>query len=231
MLEGWEMVYNARRDQASQTYFNEQEELIIENNPEIRQAYDYTVQLIQDGVVASYGAWTPEWGAAMNNGDFAVLLSPAWMKGVIMSNAPDAAGKWAIADMPEGAGNWGGSFLTIPKQSKNAEEAYKFIAWLTLPENQLRSFKEYGLFPAIPELYVKEEFVNEVVDPDYFVGNVTNEVYTRAAERVVPKYLGIYFSTVQDEILDALRNVLLNQSDSDREWKEAIDRVKSQLGR
>ena len=38
---------------------------------------------------------------------------------------PTPKGKWDIAAIPGGGGNWGGSFLTIPKQGKNVDEAYK----------------------------------------------------------------------------------------------------------
>ncbi|PAE14366.1 hypothetical protein CHH91_19975, partial [Virgibacillus sp. 7505] len=63
----------------------------------------------------------------MDTGDYATLLGPAWMIAVIQGNAPNAAGNWSIADMPEGAGNWGGSFVTIPTETDHPEEAYDFV--------------------------------------------------------------------------------------------------------
>ena len=75
------------------------------------------------------------------------------MLGTIKGNSkPDAAGKWAVATAPKG-GNWGGSFLTVPKSGKNVEEAQKFVAWLTAPEQQAKLFKVQGSFPSAPAAY------------------------------------------------------------------------------
>ncbi|MEI2825945.1 MAG: extracellular solute-binding protein [Dermatophilaceae bacterium] len=56
---------------------------------------------------------------------------------------------WDIADtFPGGGGNWGGSFLTVPTQSKNPQEAKALAAWLTAPEQQIKAFKAKGTFPS-----------------------------------------------------------------------------------
>ena len=59
-------------------------------------------------------------------------------------------GKWDIAAIPGGGGNWGGSFLTVPKQGKNVDEAYKFIEWMIQPEQQIDIFKKVGNLPSQP---------------------------------------------------------------------------------
>jgi cellobiose transport system substrate-binding protein len=75
------------------------------------------------------------------------------MMGYIKDQAPATAGKWDIAPIPGGGGNWGGSFLTIPKQSKNQQEAYKLAEWLPAPEQTLKIFKATGNLPSQVELY------------------------------------------------------------------------------
>ena len=55
------------------------------------------------------------------------------MMGYIQGQAPKTAGDWDIAAVPGGGGSWGGSFLAIPKQSKNADMAYQLIKFLTSP--------------------------------------------------------------------------------------------------
>jgi ABC-type glycerol-3-phosphate transport system substrate-binding protein len=82
-----------------------------------------------------------------NNG-FATQLCPGWMLGVISGNAAGVTG-WDIADtFPGGGGNWGGSYLTVPNQSKHQAEAKKLAAWLTAPEQQLKAFASKGTFRA-----------------------------------------------------------------------------------
>ena len=64
-------------------------------------------------------AFAADWNAGFKNGTFATVTCPAWMMGYIQGQAPDASGKWNIADVPGGGGNWGGSFLTVTKQSQH----------------------------------------------------------------------------------------------------------------
>ena len=47
------------------------------------------------------------------------------MMGYIQGQAPDTSGKWDIAAVPGGGGNWGGSYLAIPKQSSHPKEAVR----------------------------------------------------------------------------------------------------------
>ena len=50
-----------------------------------------------------------------------MLSCPAWMMGYIQGQAPDTAGMWDVAQVPEVGGNWGGSQLTIPAASDNKD--------------------------------------------------------------------------------------------------------------
>jgi cellobiose transport system substrate-binding protein len=229
MTDNTDLVFNALRDQAPEQYFNKDEELLIENTPYVKNAYDYTVSLVQEGIVGQYEIWSPEWGTAMNDGDFAVLLAPAWMQGVIKGNAPDASGKWSITTMPEGAGNWGGSYLSIPKESKHSDVAYDFIQWLVSPENQLESFKDQGLFPSTPSIYSDSAFTE--IEDEYFGGISTAKVFAKAAEQVKSVYTGRNFTLVTDEIALALTNVNVEKRDPEKEWKDAVERIKRQISR
>ena len=78
---------------------------------------------------------------------FATMLCPGWMLGVIEGNAEGVKG-WDIANVfPGGGGNWGGSFLTVPKQSEHPEEAEELAAWLTAPEQQVEGLRERRRLP------------------------------------------------------------------------------------
>ena len=64
----------------------------------------------------------------MASGEFAAMLCPGWMLGVISGNAPDITG-WDIADaFPGGGGNWGGSYLTVPANGAHVKEAAELAA-------------------------------------------------------------------------------------------------------
>ncbi|MNJ63498.1 Lactose-binding protein precursor [compost metagenome] len=140
-------------------------------------------------------------------------------------NAKDSSGKWAIAQLPEGAGNWGGSFLTLPKEGKHPKEAYEFISWLVGKENQLKSFKESGLFPSIPAVYTEPAFIED--KDEFFSGQVISEAYAKSAERVKPVYYGPLHDQVDTMFKDALKNVLEKKADPAKEWESAIKQAKT----
>lgn len=223
-----ELMFNAIRDQQDQQYFNEDNELIIEDT--VKEAYDYTTKLIDEGLVGQNELWTPEWGSAMADGDYATLIgAPGWMVTNVKENAPDAGGKWSLTAIPEGAGNWGGSFLTIPKESEHPEEAFAFIEWLTSEEIQLKSFMNNGLFPSIPAVYEDEEFL--ATTDDYFSGAYTAATFAEAAKEVKTVYMGINYPIVNNELVTALTNVAKEGADPQEEWDKAVERINTQLER
>lgn len=225
-----DLVYNALRDQSpDQIYFNKADGAFIgDTNPQVKKAFDYTVKGIQEGWIGNWTLWSPEWQKAINDGDFGVMLGPAWIAGTI-KNGKDSAGKWKIAQMPEGAGNWGGSFLTLPKEGKHPKEAYEFISWLVNKDNQLKSFKESGLFPSIPEVYKDPKFSD--TKDDFFGGQITAQAFAKSAERVKPVYYGPLHDQTDTIIKNALKNVLEKKSDPKKEWEDAMKQIKTLVDR
>ncbi|WP_034746186.1 ABC transporter substrate-binding protein [Halalkalibacter wakoensis] len=226
MSDSAELIYNSRRDQATQQYFNTDNELIVDDHDQIRSAFTYAGELLQDNLVGDIELWTAEWFAGMG-GDYAVMLAPAWMQGIIKDNEPEE-GVWSITTMPEGAGNWGGSYLTVPSETEHAEEAYAFIEWLTAPEQQLKAFLGYGLFPSTPAVYEMEEFAS--FTDDYFGGIATAQIFGEAAQAVEPVYKGRNYYPVDDEFHEALDNIA-GGADIDAEWEEALVRINRILER
>ena len=127
--------------------------------------------------------------------------------------------------MPEGAGNWGGSFLTLPAQGKHPEEAYKFISWLVNRDNQLRVFESHGLMPSIPSLYNDDTFVN--FTDDFFGGQATATAFGEAALRVKPVYYGPLHDATDSLIKDALQNVIETGADPEAEWEKFVDQAQT----
>ena len=54
--------------------------------------------------------------------------------------------------MPGGGGNWGGSFLAVPTQSKHQKEAVELAKFLTSQASQLAAFKAAGNLPSSPKV-------------------------------------------------------------------------------
>ncbi|SER69823.1 ABC transporter substrate-binding protein [Salisediminibacterium halotolerans] len=226
MADNPESVFNAKRDQADESYFNEDDELIIDESP-VRAAFFDTAEMTEEDIIGGLGHWTPEWSDGMNTGAYATLLGPAWMQGNLKDNAPDEE-NWRIAAMPEGAGNWGGSYLTIPDQTEHAEEAYDFASWLLAPEQQLKSYEMMGLFPSTLDTYEMDEFTDS--SDDYFGGQNTAEIFAEAAQNVDYVYKGPDYGDVNEEIIEGLFNVY-DGVDPEDEWEDIKQRVEQRISR
>lgn len=230
MVDSMEMAFRANMDALKVSYFNRDGDLLIEDQDnQVKDAYDFAVELNELGYVGSYEMWTPEWATALNKGEFAVEMAPAWLKGYMTENAPEAKGKWRVTTLPdEFAGNWGGSYLAIPKETKHSEEVYEFAQWLVKPENQLQSFVESGLFPSAPSVYEMEKFKQN--SDEYFGGQNTATTFAEAAKDIPAVFKGPKYVTVNNEILTALQNVRQG-GDPEKEWDAAVKRIKDVLKR
>ncbi|MUK88238.1 extracellular solute-binding protein [Ornithinibacillus sp. L9] len=232
LLDSMEMAYRAIIDGAEESFFDEEGNLLIENEGNaVRQAYDLAIELNELGLVGEYEMWTPEWGNAVNNGDFAIELGAAWLKGWMLDNAPDASGKFRIATLPtEFAGNWGGSYIAVPAETEHEEEAYEFVKWLVSPDNQLASFKsDAGLFPSSPDVYEMDEFKN--TEDEFFGGQSTAQYFANAAQDISFIYKGTKYKPAHDEILNAMNNVQQQGGDPEEEWAAAVERIKDLVSR
>jgi cellobiose transport system substrate-binding protein len=223
-----ELLWQAVVNQSPDTYFDENGDPYFEESEQVQYAWDTVNQAIDAGIGANIAAWSEEWNAGMSNGDFAVLTAPAWMMGYIQDNAPDQAGNWDIAEVPEAGGNWGGSHLGIPAASENADEAYAFIEWLLNEEQQLEAFRENGNFPSIPALFDSPD-IQEFSNP-YFNDAPVGPIYADNAERVVAQNTGPNYNSINSEFQDGLGRVADGAQEPDEAWDQAIAEIRSLLG-
>ncbi|WP_121613519.1 ABC transporter substrate-binding protein [Mesobacillus foraminis] len=229
MIDSPNGIYAVIEGQGNEKYYDEDGNVIVKDNPQIKKAYDYAMQTIEKDLTAGFTQFEGEWGSGMANGDFATVLAPAWMQLNIMNNAPDTKGKWDITLLPEGAGNWGGSFLTIPKESKNAEEAYKLIKWVLSPEQQLETFKAKGLMPSTPGIYDDEAFTSYT--SEFFNNAPTAKIYGEAAKQVKPIVEGPDSIQIEEIMGDAVERVRDGKATPDKSWKTAMDQLERELSR
>ena len=153
-------------------FFDEQEQLQMDGGPKV--ALDVSMKAIQAGISANLASFQPNWDQGFKKDQFAVLACPAWMLGHIQDTAPDQKGKWDIAAIPGGGGNWGGSWWTIPEQGKHATRRPTSSSGWSQPEQQIEVFKTVGNLPSQPALYkdpavldFKKEFFSNAPDrPD-----------------------------------------------------------------
>ena len=197
--------------------------IIATENPDIEAAYKAVVEKAVP-IAAYAGQWSEDWFASMASGEFAAMLCPGWMLGVISGNAPDITG-WDIADaFPGGGGNWGGSYLTVPANGANVEAAQKLADWLTSPETQLKAFTNAGTFPSQVEALASSELA--AATNDYFNSAPTGEILTSRAEAItVATFKGPKYFQFHDALQNAVTRVFDGLEDETTSWNTWVTEV------
>jgi len=182
-------------------------QLVYKTNPAIRKAFDLTLKADANGIGTRIGQYSSDWNVGMQNGTFAVILSPAWMLDYIKAQAPDTEGKWDIATMPGGGGNQGGSQLSIPAGAVHKQEAWDFITWYLAPAQQLKMFQYTGgIFPSTKALYTNKALVGQ--PDDFFNKAYTGKIYASGIKNLKPIYEGKQQRCIDQEFGNALSLVI-----------------------
>jgi cellobiose transport system substrate-binding protein len=208
------------------TFFDKSDKFVLGENPDVKAAWDTTVAMINANLSAGLQSFSDQWTQGFKQAQFATIACPAWMTGVIEGNAGEgAAGKWNIAKAPGGGGNWGGSFLAVPKQSKNAAEAAKLAKFLTSPEAQIEAFNAVGNLPSSTKAL--EDPAVLAKKNEYFSNAPTGEIFAAGAKELKPIYLGAKNQPVRDAVENALRSIEQKQRTADEAWQDALKSAES----
>jgi cellobiose transport system substrate-binding protein len=217
-------VFNAMHNQHEVGYFDKQDKLVVESNPAIKADWTAVTNAVAKGQSAKLPAWSKEWEAGVKSGAFATKTCPSWMLGGIEKlGGPETKGKWAVTEaFPNGGGNWGGSYLTVPKQGKNAKKAAELAAWLTAPEQQIKAFKAKATFPS----QVKALSDPALLDTknEYFGDIKVGALFAAQAKKITAaQYKGPNDGQIQDTVFSpALLSVEQGKSNADDAWKTAV---------
>jgi cellobiose transport system substrate-binding protein len=222
-------LYNAIIGQSELQYYDEDGNLIYDSNPAVQDAWDISVQAIQGGLTAKLEQFDQAWNQAFANGAFATIACPAWMIGYIKGQAGDgAAGKWDVAAIPGGGGNWGGSYLSIPAASENKEAAFELIKWLTAPEQQVKMWTQAQHFPS-SSTAAADPAITSATD-DYFSGAPIGEIFGASADALPIAILGPKDGVVKDSISNGLNRIDLQGQDPDEAWQQTLDEIADAIG-
>lgn len=149
------------------------------------RAFELAKTARDDGLDGNISAWTEDWFQGFQEGNFATQMSGAWLLGHLQNwMAPDTAGNWGVSELPSGMyGTWGGSFLAIPKQSGNADEAWELIEYMISEDQQLAGFENIAAFPAHIATYDNAVFDEEI---DFLRGQKARLMWADIAENITP---------------------------------------------
>ncbi|MGD8119252.1 ABC transporter substrate-binding protein [Vibrio sp. TRT 29B02] len=190
-------------------------------------AFEVAKEIRDKGLDARILAWSNEWYEGFRNGTFATQLSGAWLLGHLNNwIAPETAGNWGVSHLPDGIyGSWGGSFLSIPTQSKHQDEAWKLIEYMTTKRDiQLKHFETIAAFPANTTTYDDDLFQEEVA---FLGGQKARLLFADVAKNIKPVAPAKGDHVARSIILEnALMEVLDEGKDIETALKEAERMIK-----
>ena len=218
-------VYNAMIGQLNPAYYNAKGKVVVGSNPKVKAAWALTMKAVQAHESAGLAAFSNEWNTGYKKATFATVTCPAWMMGYIQGQAPKSKGKWDIAAVPGGGGNWGGSFLTVPKQGSHPKEAYDLAKYLTSPASETYIFKQTGNLPSQPKL-LKSKAVLAFKNP-FFSNAPVGKIFGTSAMKLKPQILGPHQGDIQTASTNAIQRVEQHKQSPAKSWKQFLKDVKA----
>ncbi|PZR52037.1 carbohydrate ABC transporter substrate-binding protein [Xylanimonas oleitrophica] len=198
--------------------------LPLADNAAVHELFDTFAQAAQEGVSAGVGIGHADWGAGFQARRWATVITPAWATGIIAENAAGLEG-WRIADVfPNGGGNWGGSFFSVPATGPNVEWATTLADFLTTPEAAVEMFLLNGQFPS--QTTAMEDPAVSETPHEFFGGQQVGEIYgglaAAAGDAAAGGFRGVNFAGIQTLVMDGLRRVESGNQDASTAWDSTV---------
>jgi multiple sugar transport system substrate-binding protein len=132
----WPWLWQAGGDQLNPDDPND----VIWDSPEGQRAAEFYTNLAQYAPQDLINATAWDARVPFANGDVAMMFAGGWLVGELMTQFPDATGKWAVAPLPEDARcatTIAGDHLVIFAASENKEAAWKWIEFISKPDSMI----------------------------------------------------------------------------------------------
>lgn len=189
-----------------------------------QEVADLWQTLLDEDLVKVVEMWTPEYWAEVNAGTIATINYAAWFPVLLEESAAQTAGNWAVAPTPTfgdtaSAGESGGSVDVIPTGTEHVAQAVEFVAWLNSSEAGLDYLIDGGIFPSAVDGLTSEKLL---VESEFYGGQVINEVFAEAAERVPGTWTA---GPTHDVTVNALKDEFGRVAAGEITFAEALDNV------
>ncbi|HEX5331145.1 MAG TPA: extracellular solute-binding protein [Cellulomonas sp.] len=193
-------------------------------NTEVKDLFMMFADAAQDGISAGIAIGHADWGAGFQNKQWATVVTPAWMTGIIADNA-DGIDGWRIASaFPDGGGNWGGSFFAVPATGKNTAWAVKLSDYLTSSDAAVAWFNTTGQFPSQLEAMASPK-ISEAANEFYGgqrVGKIYGDLAAAAGDAAAGGFRGENFAGIQTLVTDGIRLVESGAATPQDAWSSVV---------
>jgi multiple sugar transport system substrate-binding protein len=115
---------------------------VLFNSAAAKQAADYYIGLTKYSPKDFLNSNSYDGRVAFASGKVAMYMAGAWFAGTLSGEYPKLQGKWAAAPLPQGTAGCrttiAGDSLVLLSAAKNQDAAWKWIEFLSKPENMAR---------------------------------------------------------------------------------------------
>lgn len=194
------------------------------DNKAVKDLFMMFAKAAEDDISAGIAIGHADWGAGFQNKQWATVVTPAWMTGIIKDKA-DGIDGWRIAEtFPEGGGNWGGSFFAVPSAGKNTEWAVKLADYLTSPEAAVAWFNTTGQFPS--QLKAMSDPAIADSKNEFFgyqqVGKIYGDLAAAAGDSAAGGFRGEHFAGIQTLVTDGIKLVEADGATAEGAWDSVV---------
>jgi arabinosaccharide transport system substrate-binding protein len=219
-------------------FFDKNGKVLIDSEGSV-QALELWVNLIKNDRVA-WGTsqfYGPGVIAAYKDTTVVGVIIPEWYVQVLKPSLPEQAGKWRIAPLPRSRAGGprtalrGGTCITVTKQSKNQDIAWKFVHWTRVThEGAVASFQDQLKDSVFPPTYLpaaRDKAFTEYRNA-YYGDQPIGQILSDLSHEVPP----IYCSPHQDEAWDIVNRgvfakMMQGQGTPREALKAAADKVRA----
>ena len=196
----------------------------LAENTEVKERFMMFAEAAEDGISAGIAIGHADWGAGFQNEQWATVVTPAWMTGLIAENADGIEG-WRIAStFPEGGGNWGGSFFAVPATGESTAWAVELADHLTTADAAISWFNTTGQFPSQLDAMTSDEIAQaeNAFYGDQKVGQIYGELAASAGDAAAGGFRGENFAGIQTLVTDGIRLVESGSATAAEAWETTV---------
>lgn len=228
-LDSGEGLFNSVVGSGAQQYYDAAGNPIYATNPSVRAAWNLAGQAIAAGQTGGIVQFSTQWAAGFAGNTFATTICPAWqMANIVNDSGPQNQGVWNIATAPQPS-NWGGSYLTVPKQGKHIAEAEALAQWLTAAPQEAKVFAavNVGNFPSNVRAYADPRVsgARNAFLSDAPIG----QIFSRAATRIPTAPIGQYDGVIRNDMGNGVLLMEQEHKSPDAAWKATLSQIKTDI--
>jgi len=194
------------------------------DNVKVHDLFMMFANAAADHVSAGIAIGHNDWGPGFQTRQWATVVTPAWMSGIIAENA-DGIDGWRISDtFPDGGGNWGGSFFAVPATGPNTACAVLLADFMTSPEAAIETFHLTGQFPSQLEAMASPDISD--AENAFFgnqrIGEIYGNLAEQAGESAAGGFRGPNFAGIQQLLTQGIQRVESGAATPEASWEQVV---------